>query len=146
MTSTLIVPRTLSPICQMFHTGQTADMRGPVLILIPHFTVKVWFITFFNQWSQTSSLIFKCQIPTYTTKVIWMIYTLPWHIYSLTQNAYTADKTKWNFTGCKHSECLCSTSVFMKRHSVWLSRTSSAMTQRLFNSFPVSEHIQLVIW
>ena len=40
------VQGTLSPICQMFHTGQTADMRGPVLILISHFTAKVQFITF----------------------------------------------------------------------------------------------------
>ena len=49
---------------------------------------------FFNQWSQTSSSIFKCQIPSYITKAIWMIYTLPCHIYSLTQNPYTVDKTK----------------------------------------------------
>ena len=43
----------------------------------PHFTTKVLFVTFLTSGFKISSLIFKCQIPTYITKVIWMIYTLP---------------------------------------------------------------------
>jgi len=74
-----------------------------------------------------------------------MIYTLPWHIYSLTQNTYTVDKTKWNFTGCIHSECLCSTGVFMKQHCM-TQQNVQRHDSTFFQSLPVSENIQLVIW
>jgi len=55
---------------------------------------------------------------------------------------YKKMKLHW----CIHTECLCSTGVFMKRHTLWLSRMPSAMNQRMFHSLSVSEHMQLVIW
>jgi hypothetical protein len=59
--------QTVYPSCEKCHTHYTANMRGPSVILVTQFTLKIKLTTFRNEQSKILRLRFEGKSTTHVT-------------------------------------------------------------------------------